>query len=58
MCGFTNTWNIRNSERDYKGRRGTEWEKLEKETNHERLLTGKQTKGFRRGGGWVVRVTG
>ena len=31
--------NIRNSERDYKERRGTEWEKLERETNHERLLT-------------------
>ena len=24
---------------DYKGRRGTEREKLERETNHERLLT-------------------
>ena len=32
-------WNIRNSERDHKGRRGTEWEKLERETNHERLLS-------------------
>ena len=32
-------WNIRNSERDYRERRGTEWEKLETETNHERLLT-------------------
>ena len=32
--------NIRNSERDYKGKGGgTEWEKLERETNHERLLT-------------------
>ena len=31
--------NIRNSERDYKEKRGNEWEKLERETNHERLLT-------------------
>ena len=37
--GFTHTGNITNSERDYKERRGTEWEKLERETNHERLLT-------------------
>ena len=34
--GFTHMWNIRNRERE---RRGTEWEKLERETNHERLLT-------------------
>ena len=27
------------NERDYKGKEGTEWEKLERETNHERLLT-------------------
>ena len=33
-------WNIRNSERDYiKERRETGWEELERETNHERLLT-------------------
>ena len=31
--------NIRDSERDYKGKEGTEWEQLERETNHERLLT-------------------
>jgi len=28
--------NIRNTERDYKG---TDWAKLDRETNHERLLT-------------------
>ena len=33
------TWNTRNNERDYKGRGETELEKLERETNHERLLT-------------------
>ena len=31
--------NIRNSERDYRRRRGAEWEKLERVTNHEILLT-------------------
>ena len=30
-------------------RRGNKWEKLERETNHERLLTGKQRRGC--GGG-------
>ena len=39
--GLTQLWNIRNSERDHKGsgRRGLSGEKLEMETNHERLLT-------------------
>ena len=37
--GFTHMGNIRDSERDYKGKEGTEWEQLERETNHERLLT-------------------
>ena len=32
-------WDIRNSERDHKGKEETEWEKLEMKTNHERLLT-------------------
>ena len=36
-------------------RRGTEWEKLERETNHERLS---ETKDYRRGGGWEEGVTG
>ena len=31
--------NIRNRERDHKGRRGSEREKSETEINHERLLT-------------------
>ena len=31
--------NIRKSERDYKEKEGNQWEKLERETNHERLLT-------------------
>ena len=31
--------NIRNSERDYRGKRENEWEKLERLTKHERLLT-------------------
>ena len=30
---------VRNSERDYRERRENEWEKLERVTNHERLLT-------------------
>ena len=51
------TWNIR-----VKGiireRRGTEWEKLERETNHERLLTLGNTKGCGRGGGGEDGVTG
>ena len=52
--------NIRNSERDYKERRGTEWEKLERETNHDRLLTLKMNKGLKKGrwvgswGDWVM----
>ena len=29
-------------------KRGTEWEKLEREKNHERLLTGKESKSCRR----------
>ena len=33
-------------------------EKLERKTNHERLQTKKQTKGCRRRGGWMDRVTG
>ena len=33
--GFTHTCNIRNSEKDYKGKGGIEWEKLERKTNHE-----------------------
>ena len=48
------------NERDYKGKEGTEWEKLERETNHERLLT-LGNKGFRKGkwvGGWGNWVTG
>ena len=52
--------------RDYKvkgiirERRGTEWEKSEKETNHERLLT-LGNKGLRKGrwaGGWSNWVSG
>ena len=32
-------WNIRNSEGIIREKREIEWEKLERETNHERLLT-------------------
>ena len=42
-------------------RKGTEWEKLERETNHERLLTlgNKQTVAEGEvGGGWGIWVTG
>ena len=49
---------IRNSERIIWEKRGTEWEKLERETNHERPLTLGNTKGCRRGDGWGNRVTG
>ena len=33
-------------------RRKNEWEISERETEHERLLTGKQTRGGGMGGGW------
>ena len=33
-------------------RRGTEWEKLERETNHEFPNSGKQTRDCGRGGAW------
>ena len=36
LYGFTHTGNIRNSERE---RKENEWEKLERVTKHERLLT-------------------
>lgn len=36
--GVTPPGNVGHSERDCKGRRETEWEKSEKETNHEGLL--------------------
>ena len=39
-------------------RRQNEWEISERETEHERLLTGKGTRGGRKGGGWAVGVTG
>ena len=41
-------------------RRGTEWEKLERETNRERLLTlgNKGLQKGRRAGGWGDWVTG
>ena len=41
-------------------RRGTDWEKLERETNHERLLTlrNKQWVGEAEVGGWGNWVTG
>ena len=54
-------WNVRNSERNYTERRGTEWEKLERETNHERLLTlGNKQKVVEGevGRGWGNWVTG
>ena len=35
----THTGSIRNSERDYREKRENEWEKLERVTKHERLLT-------------------
>ena len=55
--GFIHIGNIRNRE-IIRERRGTEWEKLDRETNHERRLTGKWTKGCRRGDGQGVGVTG
>ena len=39
-------------------KRGAEWEKSERETNHERPLTLGNTKGCRRGGGREDGVTG
>ena len=39
-------------------RRGTEWEKLERETNHETPNSGKEAKGCGRGGRWGDGVTG
>ena len=38
-------------------KRGNEWEKLERKTNHARLLT-LGNKGCRRGGRWGDMVTG
>ena len=39
-------------------RRENEWEISERETEHERLLTGKRTRGSGRGGRRGDRVTG
>ena len=61
--------NIRNSERDYKERRGTEWEKLDRETKPERLLILGNEQGLVEGevgggmgwlgdGHWAGHVTG
>ena len=52
-------WNIRNSERDDKRSGETKWEKLERKTNHERLLTlgnkGLQKERWVRGwGNWMT----
>ena len=51
-------WNIRNSERDHKGRRGTEWEKLERKTNHERLVILGNKLRVAEDRGWRDGVTG
>ena len=51
--GFTHIRNIRNSERDHKGRGETEWGKIREEHKPEETQdSGKQTQGCRRGGGW------
>ena len=53
-------WNIRNSERDHKGGGKLSGEKLERKTNHERLLT-LGDKGLQKGRwvrGWGDWVTG
>ena len=39
-------------------RRGTEWEKLEREKNHERFLTLGNEQWVAGGGGWGDGVTG
>ena len=50
-------WNIRNSERDYKGGVKLSGEKLERKTNHESLLI-LGNKGLWREGEWRDGVTG
>ena len=50
-------WNIRNSEGIIREKREIEWEKLERETNHERLLT-LGNKGLWKGSEWGEEVTG
>ena len=41
LYNFIHMVNIKNSDRDYRGRRKNEWEISERVIEHQRLLTGK-----------------